>query len=221
MTTAQTAESLNEEIQQFLRRVQALLPDIEKTSKKKLAMIFFVYRDAIAPRFIRWLEIVNEGALSDVAKKACEDNLRCEKGEDHPKMLRDFVAPLEKRYHMRKKVAEFMELDQFVNTYRHLNRLAATEVEGLMLMACLENASLVFIPWMEMAAIKLGLTERTYLDKHGVADIAHAQEFIRAAKGDIDCHLGARSKQDRQAVYDQTQQLLFKIFWSPTKDMWW
>jgi hypothetical protein len=63
---------------------------------------------------------------------------------------------------------------------------------------------------MEKAADKLSvpLEDREYLHRHGIADIAHAQEFIRALEAEVECH-DAKTLHGLELV----ERLLHNIFW--------
>lgn len=137
----------------------------------------YVYGEVFASRFIPWLAYVLTQCRSEIARAACKDNLLCEINEDHPAMLRRFVA--QSNFHPNSYARQRLE------SCRPILRSVTEMVEsspswGLMVLAGLENASLAFIPVMRKWGEVLNFRDFEYVDKHGEADIAHADEFARA-----------------------------------------
>lgn len=180
------------------RRIAEMLPDIDTLSNGQLVIVLLAYRYAIEPNFFVWLSEASTKCRSKIALKACEDNVRCEIGEKNPtdprkqnhrKMLRDFTESLLKRRELssdegvpcviRAQADCAIRADLIGSAIRH------KVINGLLVMALLENGSLSFIEWMRRAAQRLDLINLVYLDVHGEADIAHAQEFIEALHSEI------------------------------------
>ena len=172
------------------RSVVRDLPDISALSDRELGRVLLRYRYAIEPRFIPWLSLAWGRTRHPLARTLCWENLVCEVGEqdpgdrrrlNHPRLLRDFVAPLAGAC---EPSTDSMTRCEQVATLVDL-AIAPDSVNGLPLMAVLERACVELIPWLREAAERLGLADQTYLDVHSVADVAHAQEFIRATHAEM------------------------------------
>ena len=112
-------------------------------------------------------------------------------------MLRNFVSVAE-QHAGDVKIEEVTEsIRRIISRLTDLSR-SPDAMNGLLIMAALENTSLEFIPWMEKAAMKLGATDLEYTKKHGMADIEHANEFVVAVKSEAE-HLGVLSDQLTQS----------------------
>ncbi len=197
--------NFREEIEAMKRRVSDDLPDVDAQHVNDTSTALITYRDTFAPHFIEWMSLTRDRCRSEVAKKACEDNLRCEIEENHPLLLGLFVKSVSVSD---TRISHCLSLIHAITS-----ECQSDAMEGLLILAALENASLVFIPWMEKAADKLNVPseDREYLRRHGMADIAHAQEFIRALEAEVECH-------DAKALHGLAlvEELLRNIFWGNT-----
>lgn len=203
-TATATPDSVKPLIDASIARVDQMLPDIDQMTNEQLAAVLLTYRYTIEPVFIPWLAAAWGQCSSEAAKHASWDNLDCEMRDDHPKMLRDFTAPLEGTYqHPRQAIARCGALSVRVG-----REIATDAVSGLFVMALLENLSLTFIEWMRGAAKRLYLTDLTYLNVHGEADIAHANEFVRAT----DTEAAACGTQARPQTVTTVEKYLTAIF---------
>ncbi len=175
-------------MQTLTERVREDLPTISQMSRAEIAAVLLAYEKIIARNFIPWMAITYVLCRSVEARRACRDNLLCEIDEEHPTMLLEFVAPLysgDFDYSIRAaSLAEVaLTKEKVIDTisgWCHTQAFA-----GLCIMAVLENTSLAFIPWMEQAADRLGLARDPYLLKHGIRDVAHAEEFCRAIDAEL------------------------------------
>ena len=172
-------------IRRFTREVRESLPDIDTMSDEELALVLLAYAHFVAPNFVPWMVRTWINCRSEVAKEACRDNLVCEINEDHPAMLHRFVAPIQERYLGICQIIDDCLFDPLA--VRSMEDLMTTGkgIDGLVVMAALENTSLVFIPWIEKAAKRLGVTDLTYTQKHGVADEKHATQFLEAVEAEL------------------------------------
>ncbi len=197
----------------FLLEVKEFLPDVEQLSDNNLVLALMIYQRVIQPRFIPWLQMAKDACISGEAHSICLGNLRCEVEEKHPKMLENFMAPLHDRYPLVTAIA-IQSAYSLGQTIRELNQHSVFQLSGVVQIAALENSSLVFIPWMKQAADRLGLKEQMYLEKHGIADIDHAQEFVHAVGLEL-VHAGGTQEEVRSVVeetLDTTKKLLYEIF---------
>jgi hypothetical protein len=204
------ADVVQDMLETLKHGVESDFPLVSHTGKEKLALKLLVYHAAIAPNFVPWMTNTWVHCLSDGARKACADNLLCEVGEDHPAMLCRFVQPVADKYDIGDKVA--LAMTGITPTINLLSALSHRTLDGLLVMAGLENASLVFIPRMEEMATKLGLTDLEYLKKHGVADEDHAVEFSRAVQAEAQARLVTPGQLKQYATLRFVKEFLRQIF---------
>ncbi len=175
-----------ENIKKLRGEVLILLPKIEDTPVDKISEIFLTYDALIRPNFIMWLMLNKPNLKSNVAIKACKDNLDCEITDNHPQMLLNFMEPII-RSNINNAEVTLAVNEKIKNSLRLISKiteLSTKSLEGLYIMAILENTSVEFIAWMKKASAKLDLTNKRYLDVHGEADIEHADEFINAIEAE-------------------------------------
>lgn len=163
-------ESLNRTCQE----VRSFLPpdSLDKETKRK---ILRKYVAAIEGNFVSWMGAAAISARSVQGRYAASENLWVEMRDDHAGMLRDFARSA----HCEPELEDYQAISMAVGDIRGL----VAELSGLgclMLMAVLESASGVFIPWLENTAKELGSTNLRYTQVHGEADIDHADQFAWA-----------------------------------------
>ena len=165
---------VDEQLELAKQRIGRTLVPLEDLSRDQISDLIGTYRVAIEPNFIPWMQRAYETAKSEVAKNVILKNIQDEVSQDHPKMLRDFSTgsgvPLDTRHYARvsKPVLEMWGL------FGNDNGLTNVAIA-----ATLENTSLEFIPYLANLGKIAGCTDFTYMDVHGEADIAHAQELYR------------------------------------------
>lgn len=172
------------------QEVSGRLPDISALTDRQLAYVLLTYQGLVEPNFIPFLVNVMLRCRSEVARSACKDNLLCEVREDHPRMLRDFVQPA-CAHVTPNEIRNCMSAAHAYETAETLNRITrwpGNASRGLVVLAALEGTSLVFMPWLEAAAQRLGATDLTYTQKHGAADIGHADQFVAAVEAELQIH---------------------------------
>lgn len=161
-------------------RTQELLPaDI---TRGNVPVVLVTYDALIRPNFIPWLVQAWMNCEQRSAKEICRKNLECEVQENHPAMLEAFVRPLSyKRLHWSAYRPEIVHNGE--HTAESIwNGCQSDPVYSLAVLATLENASTVFIPWMEKVAKRIGLRNLTYTKKHGMVDLEHADELCTALR---------------------------------------
>ena len=140
------------------------------------------YRDLIQPNFVPWMSKTWVGCRSEFARATCASNLKCEIEEDHPAMLTRYVAQATGG---QVKSGTYRSPNAVRSNLNQMNELIDGDaLSGLVSITLLENASLVFIPEMRRWGQILGFTDFEYVDKHGVADVGHADEFRRAVEAE-------------------------------------
>lgn len=143
-----------------------------------------VYCDAISYNFVPWMASAWTGCESEVARRVCRDNLECEVAEDHSNMLRRYVAQIPGDIVYLEETERRGEALETVLHY--ITALTPNSIDGLLVMAGLENASLVFIPEMKRWGQILKFADFEYVDKHGVANVQHANEFRQAVEAEAE-----------------------------------
>lgn len=168
------------EIENFKDRIAAWLQVEEDEVPANAKTILANYRHTFGPNFILWIELARHQCKSDTAYTVCHENLICEVLEDHPRLLAEFID---------EPYCESI-VDDYALYIDVITEACSVPMEGLLILAVLEHASLVFIPWLERVARALGIDEKKceYLRRHGEADIEHANAFLRALEAEKSHH---------------------------------
>lgn len=197
-------------------RVRAALPDQNGMTDEELALNLVTYREIIGRNFLPWMNYVFTGLTSPVARAICRENALCELAEDHPRMLSNMVDGIDQKVSEARASMVLHRSTALVKEVRH--RCVTSPCEGLAVMATLENASLDFVPWLRAAAVRLGSTDLTYADKHGEADVLHADAFVGALESELELCSIATPEQCRG--FREAANLLGFIF-QAHKNRWW
>jgi hypothetical protein len=176
---AATALSIVETIlSQFRRQVSALLPKPHLLSEVHLSVRLGTYRDCIAPYFVPWMAHA-WSRCCPAAQQFVGDSLLCKMKENHPAMIRRYVNQTDYATEwMVQQVRTKESLLMFLSTITSITQEDA--LEGLLILAGIESASLKFIPWMEEAGKLLGFTDFEYIEKHKEDGEAHVQDLAEA-----------------------------------------
>lgn len=166
---------MNDEIRRLLEcsqeEVRVSLPEIANISDVDARRILEKYAGVIVPNFVFWMTGAMLFARSSVARTILQTNLEAEIGENHPELLRSFVLS-----------AGLDSSSLSIHNQERIAQMCAAK-DGLSLVAAIaamENTSIVFIPFLEQLSQKCGGTDLRYTQVHGVADINHATECLRA-----------------------------------------
>ncbi|MBP9750590.1 MAG: iron-containing redox enzyme family protein [Candidatus Peribacteraceae bacterium] len=157
--------------------VRRLLPNPASLEPARLRAIVRTY-GLFADKFVPWLTIVHDAQPPGAGRDACRDNLLCEIEEDHPRLLREFLAQIEVGERDITRIESHVARCQPWITA--IDAHCRQPVPGLALITGLEHASLAFVPWLKEVANMLRLGQVRYLETHGEADIAHARELEQA-----------------------------------------
>lgn len=117
-------------------------------------------------------------ARNELTRYTIEENLRCEKEQDHPGLLYHLLreanaAPTE---------ADIAYMEAIMCQLRDYQRQTKTiGLFGTLHFTMIENTSLVFVPDIGERAKRRGAKDLTYINIHGDADAAHATAFIQAS----------------------------------------
>jgi hypothetical protein len=179
---AKIGDLVKDALDQACQEVRSFLPPatLDKEGKAK---ILKKYVAAIEGNFVAWMGAAAICTRSVQGRYAASENLWVEMKDDHAGMLRDFATSAR----CEPGVEDYQAVSEPVARIRALvARLSG--LECLVLMAVLENASGVFIPWLESAAKELGSTNLRYTQVHGEADIAHADQFAWAVTHEMELY---------------------------------
>ncbi len=157
--------------------VRRLLPNPASLKPERLRAIVRTY-GLFADKFVPWLTIVHDAQPPGAGRDVCRDNLICEIEEDHPRLLRQFLAQIEAGERNGTRLGSNIDCCQ--PWIMAIDAHCRQPIPGLAVIAGLEHASLAFIPWLKEVARMLKLGEIRYLEIHGEADIAHARELEEA-----------------------------------------
>lgn len=178
-------------------------PSTWHINKADLARTLVVYHKVFAPNFILWLRLTEAACESEVAKQACAENLQCEVDENHPYMLLRFALPIYQNSSLLNKENEVKIRKALVQTEElvlKLTRLSRSGIPGLLIMAALENASLEFMQFLRDAAKQLGVSDLEYADKHGMADVEHADAFVKAVDAEFTHQGGYTAGEEKEMI---------------------
>jgi hypothetical protein len=117
-------------------------------------------------------------ARSELTRYTIQENLRCEKEQDHPGLLYDLL----RQANAAPTAADIAYMEPIMKQIRDYQR--QTKIMGLfgtLHFTMIENTSLAFVPDIGERAKRLGATDFLYINIHGDADAAHASAFINAS----------------------------------------
>ncbi len=152
----------------------------QEVTNEQARDIIAKYTAAFEGNFISWMAAITIAAQTVQGRYAAEENIEVEMRDNHPGMLRSFASlsqaqPSKEHYEsIQKEVEEIRKLVGELNG-----------IKNITLMSYLENTSRAFIPYLAGLARKLGCTDFTYTDVHGIADIDHANQFLWALEYEI------------------------------------
>jgi hypothetical protein len=142
------------------------------------------YTAAIEPNFLPLMAIGMVKVKSPIAKAVLKENFELEVAENHRGLLYSFA-----RYCGATPTQEdYKHVEPWIESLRDIIRGDGLSI--LTALAVLENTSLAFIPHLRTYAEYIGTftsshPDYTYLDKHGMADIKHAQDLVKALEQEI------------------------------------
>jgi len=155
--------------------VRDFLPDPATLSDDQRRIILRRYAAGVGENFIKWLAAATLCTRSLEARYAAAENALLEIRDDHPGMLRGFVAS--------SGASPEREDYDYVARYLADVQVEVSRMPGLFLttfLGILEHTSTDYIPWLAELSTPLGNTNFAYADIHGEADILHADQFVWA-----------------------------------------
>lgn len=178
-------------LETYLKNKEASIPDHKRTLHWKIMIRH--YTTTFEGNFLSWMAAAHLSARSPYAKFASAENLEVELRDNHPGMLKSFLTGC----HLSMTDVAYNEMQLEIQVIRTAISDNLGTPYALALMALLENLSLVFIPFLRVAANELDADDEAYryLDVHGEADIEHADQFVKALVSEAE-FLGAWSSDE-------------------------
>ena len=171
---------IEERLEREVGDLMCSLPDPTGLSSLERRGIIARYAAVLEGNFIYWMTAAYLSARSEEARSIILENLSEEVRDCHPGMMRRFALaagafPTE---------SDAMAVDRDLASVRLLaGRLSALQV--VVMMAFFEAFIQGFMAFLAELAGLQGSTERQYTDVHGVCDIAHSRELLRAVGAEL------------------------------------
>lgn len=141
--------------------------------------VIYKYTKVFEGNFITWMASAALTARSPYARYAASENLWVELRDNHPGMLHAFAESCGALTPgMTVGVPELKKVRHLVGELSGLKSVA--------LMTLLESTSEVFIPYLVLLAKRLSCGNFEYANIHGTADVAHAEQFAKALREEVD-----------------------------------
>lgn len=166
---------IDKEIESAIEGLIASLPSAEDLDADQRRGILARYAAVLEGNFIYWMTGAYLSAKSDAARDVILKNLLEEVRDSHPAMLRKFTL-----------AAKAIPTDSdIMAVHPDLTRVRLfvgrlTEVQVILMMTFFEGFIQRFMCFLAQVATLQGSNEQEYTDVHGVCDITHTQELLRA-----------------------------------------
>jgi hypothetical protein len=158
----------------------ASLPTPRQLSADERRGIIARYAAVLEGNFIYWMTGAYLSAGSDEARAKIIDNLREEVRDCHPGMMRRFAIAANAVPTDADAQAVYRNL---MNVRLFIGRLSGVPI--LVTMAFFEGFIQRFMAYLAELAQRQGSAEMEYTDVHGVCDVTHTQELIRALEAEM------------------------------------
>ncbi|MCW1930506.1 MAG: iron-containing redox enzyme family protein [Candidatus Kerfeldbacteria bacterium] len=156
-----------------LQETTALCRDVSQLSTAQAQNILQRYAAAIDGNFIPCMAAAMLSVQSIYARSATQNNLFEELSQDHPGMLKRFLASA----NIQPAPAAYVAVSHAVHeVHKHTTQMNG--LKNMSLVTLCEYTSSAFIPYIAALAQKCGGTNFEYTDVHGVADIEHAKQCV-------------------------------------------
>jgi hypothetical protein len=200
--------NIRDNINTISTNLKSQLLDSELLTYDQAGGVVKRYTAAFVGNFITWLGAGVVASRSAEARYAMAENLEVEIRDNHQGMLWDFSASVNALPNSDDYIIIQPEIESIRQSAANLNGVQLNA-----LAAILETSSLVFIPYLQAMALKLSSrgANMRYIHMHGEADVAHANQFVRALEVEMTREY-AHPEQDLKKMMDLTTALLRKIF---------
>jgi hypothetical protein len=172
--------SLQEHIDRVIDELLAAFPHAEQLSADERRGIIARYTAVLEGNFIYWMTGAYLAVRSEDARSIILDNLREEVRDCHPGMLRKFAIAARAVPTDSDALAVYQNLS---NVRLFIGRLSPVPI--LAMMTFFEGFIQRFMAYLADLAQRQGSAEQEYTDVHGVCDVAHTQELLRALDAEM------------------------------------
>jgi len=158
----------------------ASLPPAERLSADERRGMIARYSAVLEGNFIYWMTGAYLSVGSDLARSIIMENLHEEVRDCHPGMLRKFAMAA----HAVPKDTDALAVYRSLSNVRlFIGRLSPVPI--VVMMAFFEGFIQRFMAYLADLAQRQGSAQREYADVHGVCDVAHTQELLRALEAEM------------------------------------
>ena len=179
LRSARTAP-LQELIDRAIQDLLVSFPDPEGLSHDERRGIIARYTAVLEGNFIYWMTAANLSVASDEAHSIIHDNLLEEVRDNHPGMLRKFAIAARAVPTDSDVLAVHAPLQ---NVRQFVAQLSGAKI--VLMMAFFEGWITRFMSYLATLAQRQGSTEHEYTDVHGVVDVVHTRELLRALDAEL------------------------------------
>jgi hypothetical protein len=188
MTSAASIQALNrlqgasiqEHIDSAIDDLLGSFPDPQQLSAQQRRGIIARYTAVLEGNFIYWMTGAYLSARSEEARSIILGNLSEEIRDCHPGMLRRFAIAAQAVPTDSDAMAVYLDL---MNVRLFVGRLSGVQI--LLMMTFFEGFIQRFMAYLADLARRQGSMEQEYTDVHGVCDVAHTQELLRALTAEM------------------------------------
>ena len=188
MTSTAYVQALNQlqgaSIQEYLdRAIDDLLdsfPDPQRLAADQGRGIIARYTAVLEGNFIYWMTGAYLSVGSEEARSIILGNLLEEVRDCHPGMLRRFAMAAHAVPTDADALAVYRDL---MKVRLFVGRLSGVQI--LLMMTFFEGFIQRFMAFLAELARRQGSVEQEYTDVHGVCDVAHTQELLRAVRAEM------------------------------------
>jgi hypothetical protein len=173
--------TIQRQIESAIERLLDSLPKPDSLSAERRRGIIARYSAVLEGNFIYWMTAAYLSARTEEARSIILDNLREEIRDCHPGMLRRFAIEASAIPTDSDALAVYPEL---ASVRLFVGRLSG--VHTIVMMAFFEGFIQRFMSFLAELAERQGSLEREYTDVHGVCDVTHTQELLRAVAAEMD-----------------------------------
>jgi hypothetical protein len=172
--------SIQEHIDSAIDDLLGSFPDPQQLSAQQRRGIIARYTAVLEGNFIYWMTGAYLSVRSEEARSIILDNLSEEVRDCHPGMLRRFAIAAQAVPTDSDAMAVYGDL---MNVRLFIGRLSGVKI--LLMMTFFEGFIQRFMAYLAELARRQGSMEQEYTDVHGVCDVAHTQELLRALTAEM------------------------------------
>jgi len=172
--------SIQEHIDSAIDDLLGSFPDPQQLSAHHRRGIIARYTAVLEGNFIYWMTGAYLSARSEEARSIILGNLSEEIRDCHPGMLRRFAIAAQAVPTDSDAMAVYLDL---MNVRLFVGRLSGVKI--LLMMTFFEGFIQRFMAYLADLARRQGSMEQEYTDVHGVCDVAHTQELLRALTAEM------------------------------------